>query len=356
MEVLVMNTNFVSVDIIDVFESLIWTERFSKCGDFEISTAIDARMLSSLKPDYYLEMNGSDEVMIVEGREIDTDTEEGNHFIFTGRSLESILDRRIVWVQTILTGNFQNGIKKLLDENAISPTDADRIIPNLIFESSTDPAITALTIDAQFTGDNLYDTIQSLCEAKGIGFKITLTEDNKFKFKLYAGVNRSYDQLTNPYVVFSPKFDNILNSNYIETKKALKTVTLVAGEGEGIARRTTTVSSSSGAGSGLSRRELFTDARDISSSVDGGTLTTEQYNAQLSQRGTEKLAENVFVSSFDGEVDATVLYKYGEDFFMGDILQLSNEYGMEAKTRVVEFIRSQDESGEKAYPTFSSVE
>lgn len=356
MEALVMNTEFVSVDVVDTFDSFIWAERYSQCGDFEIFTPVDGVFLDMLVPDYYLYMDGSEKVMIIEGREISTDPEEGNHLVFTGRSLESILDRRIVWIQTILSGNFQNGVLQLLNENAITPTDPARVIPGLIFEASTDPAITALTIEAQFTGDNLYSAVQALCESKGIGFKITLTEDNLFKFKLYSGVNRAYDQIANPYVVFSPKFDNILNSNYVETKKAEKTVTLVAGEGEGAARKTTTVVVASGAGSGLARREMFTDARDISSNVDGGTLTTEEYTSQLAQRGAEKLSENTFISSFEGQVDTSTMYKYGEDFFMGDVLQIANEYGMEAKTRVVELIRSQSTAGEDIYPTFAAVE
>ena len=69
-----------------------------------------------LKDDYYLWLKESDQTMIVEDRKIESDAENGNHFTVTGRSLESILERRIIWKQTILSGNFQNGIKKLLDE------------------------------------------------------------------------------------------------------------------------------------------------------------------------------------------------------------------------------------------------
>jgi hypothetical protein len=254
-----------------------------------------------------------------------------------------------------LTGNLQNGIERLLNENIISPTDTSRKIDGFVFAPNTDPAIMGLTLQAQFTGDNLYDAIQQICDAASIGFRVTLTEANQLQFQLYAGVDRSYDQLTNPFVVFSPKFDNIINSNYVESKKTLKTVTLVAGEGEGSARKTTTVAVSSGAGSGLSRRELFTDARGISSTTETGTLTDAEYTAQLAQKGTEELAKNVFVNSFEGQVEATRIYKYGEDFFMGDVLQIANEYGMEAKARVVELIHSQDLSGTDIYPTFTTV-
>ena len=354
MDILILDQSFKSIAVLETFESLIWTDRYNKYGDFEIYTSSTTDNLSILQPDYYLWTKESEHVMIVEDRGIDTDVEEGKHLTVIGRSLESIIGRRIVWKQTILTGSFQNGIKLLLDENIISPIDSNRRINNFIFEFSTDPSILALTIDAQFTGDNLYDAIKSLCESNGVGFKVTLNDNNQFVFKLYSGKNRSYDQITNPYVVFSPNFENLVSSNYMESNKTLKTITLVAGEGEGTNRRTVTVSSSPA--TGINRREMYTDARDISSSVDGRTLTQEEYNAQLTERGLEKLAENVIIKSFEGQVEPDYMFKYGEDFFMGDIVQIANEYGMESKSRVVELVRSQNKSGIDIYPTFSNVE
>ena len=356
MELIVLDTFLKMLSVLDTFESLIWTERYSAYGDFEVYTSINDSVLEILKDDYYLWLKESDQTMIVEDRKIESDAENGNHFTVTGRSLESILERRIIWKQTILSGNFQNGIKKLLDENIINPSDASRKVERLIFEASTDPAITGLTVDAQFTGDNLYDAIKKLCDSKNIGFRIKLSDDNKFVFKLYAGEDHSYDQFTNPYVIFSPKFENVINTNYLESKKTLKTVTLVAGEGEGADRKTTTVACSSGAGTGLNRRELYTDARDVSSTVDNETLTDSEYKAQLSQRGLENLSENIATKSFEGKVETTRMYRYGEDFFLGDMVQIVNEYGIEGKARVTEFIRSQSKEGLDSYPTFVTVE
>lgn len=161
MELIVLDTSLKMLSVLDTFESLIWTERYSAYGDFEVYTSINDSILEILKDDYYLWLKESDQTMIVEDRKIESDAENGNHFTVTGRSLESILERRIIWKQTILSGNFQNGIKKLLDENIINPSDASRKVERLIFEASTDPAITGLTVDAQFTGDNLYDAIKS---------------------------------------------------------------------------------------------------------------------------------------------------------------------------------------------------
>lgn len=353
MDVTVLNTNLDAISIVDVYESFIWTDRYYEYGDFELFTSMTDTILNYIRQDYYLQSRESEHVMIIEKIRINSDSENGNHITVTGRSLESILDRRIVWGQKTITGNLQNGIRTLLNENVISPADNARKIDNFIFEASTDPAITSLKIDAQYTGDNLYDVINKICSERNIGFKVTLNNNKQFVFKLYAGTDRSYDQSVNPYVIFSPKFENIINSNYVESKSALKTVTLVGGEGEGSARKYTTV----GGGNGLNRRELFTDARDISSDVgDGVVLSNAEYTAQLQQCGKEKLAENTDVTSFEGQVETTVMFRYGEDFFNGDVVQIANEYGHETKARIVEIVMSEDEDGNSVYPTFKTIE
>ena len=355
MEFLVLNTKFEAVSILDVFESFIWTDRYSKCGDFEIYTSSDRQIIETLKEDFYIWTEDSEHVMIIENRKIITDVEEGNKFLVSGRSLESILDRRIVWNQTLLDGDFQTQIKRLLTENVINPSDSNRKISNFIFEETDDPYILSLKVQVQYTGDNLYEVVCKLCESVSVGFKITLNNDNQFVFKLYSGTDRSYDQEINPYVVFSPSFENIIDSNYYESKAGYKNVGLVAGEGEASARRTAVVGESTS--KELSRRELYVDARDISSTTSNGdSISTSAYDDLLRQRGDERLNENKIIQAFDGQVESTQMYRYGEHYFMGDITQLENEYGMESKVRVTEFIRSVDKDGIDSYPTFEVIE
>lgn len=351
MELFVLNADFESIAVIDTYESMIWTDRYNAYGDFEIYFAMDENLLEYIKEDYYLWLKDSEHSMIIEDIKIDADTEEGNRLIVTGRSLESILERRIIWGQRIFSGNLQNAIQTMLNENIISPSVADRKIANFIFVPSTDSKITSLTIDNQYTGDDLYTVIKGLCEENNIGFKIVLTDDNQFAFSLYAGADRSYDQTENPYVVFSPNFENIINSNYFSSKAGYRNVTLVAGEGEGASRKTTVV----GSASGLDRRELFTDARDISSDTEDGTLSDAEYIAQLRTKGLKNLADHMITTAFEGEVEVTRLFKYGEDFFIGDIVQITNEYGNENSAYISELIISNSDEGLSIYPTFKTI-
>lgn len=355
MNLEVLDTNFNRIAIADSYESMIWTDRYNQCGDFEIYLGMDRSLLDVYKPDYYLVSDDSEYVMIIENTKITTSTEEGNHFIVTGRSLESILTKRIVWTQTNIYGNLQNGVKKLLNENVISPSIVERRIPNFVFEESTDPIVTAASFEElQYTGDTLYDVICKMCDAFELGFKITLNDNNEFVFKLYAGKDRSYKQDSLPYVVFSPTFENIINSDYYEAKENYCNITLVAGEDEGASRKTAIVGDTTA--TGLNRRELFTDARDLSSDVDGGTLTPTQYQNVLKARGEEKLKEVEIVKEFEGQVEPTQMYRYGEHFYMGDITELENEYGLETRVRVMEYIHSDSDQGIEEYPTFKVLE
>lgn len=356
VEITVLNKDFDPIGFIESYESFIWTDRYSEAGDFELYLPVDLAVLSLIKQDYYLSCNLSEHVMVIEQIKIETDVENGNHLAISGRSLESILDRRIVWGLYTYEENSVNYImKNLLTKNVISPVVDSRRIDNFVFEESTDERITDISINAQFYGDNLFDAIYAICSAYDIGFKIVLTDDKKLVFSLYKGIDRSYNQSINPYVVFSPDFDNLINSNYLESRKNMKNAILIVGEGEGYCRTSTTINLDSSMG--LDRREMFEDAGDISMSVDEDTtLSTDEYKALLVERGLEKLAEHTDITAFDGEVESTQMFKYGEDYFMGDIVQVANEYGHEGASTITEVVITQDENGLYVYPTFKMRE
>ena len=352
MEIIVQNTNYESIAVVDTFESMIWTDRYNEYGDFELYFSMDPTLLDYMREDYYLRLKESEHVMIIEDLAIDSNVEEGVHVTITGRSLESLLERRIIWGQKTLVGNLQEGIKTLLEENIISPSIPERKIDNFIFEESTDPKITKLEVNAQYIGDDLYSIICMLCYDNDIGFKIVLNDENQLVFSLYAGVDRSYKQLENPYVIFSPNFENIINSNYYSSKANYRNVTFVVGEGDEYNWVTTSV----GTASGIDRRELFTDARDTSRDSSDALLSDAEYLLLLQNMGTMNLNEHCGDTAFEGEVEATQLFKYGEDFFIGDIVQIANEYGHEGSVYISELVISQSEEGVSIYPTFKTIQ
>lgn len=361
MNILILDTKFETVAALDEYESFIWTDRYNEYGDFEIYLSPYSKVMEYLISGHYLWMEESEHTMLIKSIEVTTDPEDGAHATITGKSLESILMDRIITNQTIIEGNFQNGIKTLLDECIIAPTDPNRKISNFIFQASTDSRITDLTIEGQYFGQNLYDVVSALCYSEGVGFKVTLNALDQFVFELYVGEDRSWDQANHPYVVFSPRFDNLLSSSYRFNSDNVKNVAYVAGEEPDEESGKTRVIAISGEGVGLNRKEIFVDANSIKSTYrddDGETveLSEAEYNEQLVQRGTEELTEYTLVEGFDGQIASTDQWQLGRDFFIGDIVQIENEYGRTAKSRVIEMIRADDTTGIQFYPTFESVE
>lgn len=372
MEVTVYNTSFELVYVLDAYESLLWVDKYSEPGTFEIYTPVSSDILEYLKPNYYLVNDASEHTMIIEDMAIESDIESGNKIKIIGRSLESILDRRIIWdtISFKENHNFHKAIKKLITRCFITPDGqtgdkARRKVTNFKFEDSTDTSITSLKLEdgAQYHGQTLLDIVKGLCDEKNVGFKITLSESNEFVFKLYKGVDRSYVQDTLTYVVFSPEFDNVTSSNYKEENSKFKNLACVLGaEDSGGDKEELVVGDTTA--TGLNRREMFIDAGDIEWDAqqedDEGektTISASQYRKLMKQRGEKDLKENKkSLKTFDAQCDTSRMYVYGTDFFIGDIVQLANEYGMESTSRITEFTWSSSTEGIQTYPTFEAVD
>lgn len=358
MELFVLDRNFIAQKIVDTYESLIWTDKYCECGDFELYMPMDPSLMRYFKRKNYLIQRDSDHGMIIEKIKINFDAESGTHLIVSGRSFESLLLRRFVWSQVRLRTTLDAAVKKILEDSIINPKDKDRQISNFIYEETDDPYIKDISIDKTFSGDTVYDAIVEICTPYDIGFKVRF-ENEQFIFSLYYGKDRTYDQMENPYVIFSSNFENLLNSNYEESDQNEKNVVLVAGENEHLGEGRASIVI--GEGRGIDRRELYVDARDIQSERyddDGNEviLSEEEYKAALRSRGEDKLQEYKLISEFSGEAEVTKMFRYGEHFFIGDLVQIEDDFGNFRKARISEIIFSQNESGYVVYPTFEVLD
>jgi hypothetical protein len=182
-----------------------------------------------------------------------------------------------------------------------------------------------------------------------------------FVFSLYAGVDRSYKQTANSYVVFSPSHDNLLNSNYLESIKNYKNVLWIGGEGEGATRTFIKYflefdDDNATEKTGLARREIYVDCHDVSSVTSANTvMDVQQYANTLVQKGVEKMVDLVPETAFEGEIDATIMYKYGLDYEVGDICEVRNEYGMNDAVRITEVVQTWEADGYTCIPTLESL-
>lgn len=347
----ILNKDFKKIDLVDDFVSFIWTKRYNKPGDFELYVPATAEALSSLKEDNYVYREDDDMVGIIEKVELKTNIENGDYITASGRSIESILNRRVIFPQTNFDGSAEKFIRKILNENIITPKISNRKIEKFFLSKENG---FKEKISIQKTGDNLLDTIEEVCAQFNYGFKLKLTENdgekNCFVFELYKGKNHT-SKGEKPFVIFSPEFDNIYTSEYIFDKTLFKNFAFVAGEGEGMSRKSMGVGEDV---AGLELREMFVDARDVSS--NDGKISESEYISLLLQRGEEKLKEVQLTEAFSGDVETENLYKYKKDYNLGDIVEIQNEYNLSAMSRIVEIIECEDQNGYSCIPTFSNWE
>lgn len=383
-EILILNENRDLIHIFDDFASFIWTERFLGAGEFELKIPASIDAMDVLKPGNLTSIHESEELMIIEEVTTDITMDEGPMLVVTGRSLPSILDRRVILEATTvkdlngmtqniidgisISGSLQNGIKTLLTKCVINPKDTNRRIPNFTFIESRDPAITSLEVDASYRGDNLYDVVYDLCNTNKIGFRVLPTDNGGFSFELYNGTDRSWNQNALPYVVFSSDYENLVSTNYLKNTKEYKNDVYV----EKVIRTTKTTYENgnattetedistfeevyTNATSGLNRRENVINPSisypDPEKEEDKG----RNYSAEIRDAGKESLNETKVIEAIDGELESDMQFSYGVDYFIGDIVQVVNEYGIEATCRITEYVIAYDSSGETKIPTFEFI-
>ena len=359
----ILSTTFGIEAVIDEYASCIWRPSYSEIGDFELYLNATDKNVDLLRAGRYL-VRSSDvsvsngmatykKVMVIKNLEITTDAEDGDFLRVTGRELKFLLHQRIVWQQTTLTGTAENAIRRLITENAISPTDYNRTMPGVVLGATKglDAAI-----EKQVTGEYLDVAIVDICKTFNYGWEMYIQADPSLQYyqlvvDIYEGVDRSHAQTKRPYVVFSEQFENLHNTEYQLNTEEYANTALIGGEGEGLERVYTTIG---GDNWGFLRHETFVDARDVSQSKGNeNEISSDVYLALLAERGQENLANLAITEGFSGEVLSDVAFKYGVDFYLGDLVSVINKYGISKTVRVLSAIESEDENGAKLLPQFN---
>lgn len=330
-----LGSNYEPLAVIEGYKSLIWTKKYYTHGDFELYVPADEKIMNLMQPYRILQRDDDDEsAMLIEKMNLKTDAENGDFCIFSGRSLESIFSYRVIaWQTNINNLNPVAAIKSLIEMNQ-----SYRRLDGLVIDDSL---IISETMSTQYTGDNLLSVIEEICKRFKFGFK-TAISGNNIILSFYKGTQKN--------VIFSPEFDNLISSEYMTDFTNCANFAYIAGEGEGNFRKWAGIGPDSG--NFYKLREMFVDARDISSKTSGGELSADEYRKKLVERGYEKLAEKNITKSFAAEIDPNGIFKYKQDYNLGDIVTVANGYGAEIKPRITEITEAWDENGYTVVPTF----
>jgi hypothetical protein len=335
MELYIYNADRELTGIVESFEYLRWTRRYSQCGSFELKAIATPENTALLQEGNYIWKNDDEEAGIIEHLELSQTEKE--IITASGRFATSFLSRRIVWQTEKLSGDLSACVAQLLNNNLISPADTVRKIDGITFSSPN----LSVPVSTQISYRNLMDAVTELCGASEIGVKTVFSPATRiFTVTLYRGAVSQ--------AVFSKEYENLTEQSYTGSASDYANTALIGGEGEGTGRTFAAITS----GSGETRREIFVDAKDLQA-ADFGT----GYTDALIFRGQSKLNEQGIRYSFDTSVNPHGNLTYKTDFDLGNTVKvISKAWGVSMTTRITEIEETYDADGLSISVVFGKAE
>ena len=369
MEPFTLTKGFLADTTIDVFDSIIWTERYYGDSEVELKVPATTDFIEKLIPGTFLGIKESTEPMILETQNIKDGLLKVN-----GISLLKWLNNRFIRVTPAHEDKYWNIAGLTAGETLwhivyymcinggypVGVADpAAFVIPGLglkAFDASGPPITVAVPYGP------VYNALFAIGTTYQIGMSITLERADESSYSLgflsYKGLNRTSDQRDRPIVRFSPHMDSLTDIEELQSiaNYMTRAYVFVPPNPDSLAT-TPGFASVSGPGTpatGFDMRAIMVFADDITTDMVGGNPSV--MTSTLNQRASEALQEHAYVRHVDGEIVPTSQFQYGRDYTLGDIVEVQGYGKIVQHARVTEYIRSQDSAGEKAYPTVTMIE
>lgn len=360
----VFDKYFVRIGTFNNYSSIMYNRTMSASSTYSLKVPFDRESVDLLMSGAYILI---DETFLAEIKYIQKNTGDTTEIESKGYNVKNLLDERCVYPMQIFKGTPAEVIRQMVINNVINPTDKKRIIDEIKLSGSI-PVVSG-DIEMQQTGNSVYNEIVKIANEYRIGFEmipnIVEYEDNRTNiesllFNVFKGEDRTENNsMGNEPVVFSMELNNIESTSYIRDLMEYRNMAYVAGEGEG-------VSDSSNDGrivvevgevnaSGLNRKEIYVDARDLQKEREDGSIISDAvYNKMLTKRGQEKLEECRNVETYTGTIlSGDNMYVYGKDYKEGDIVTLKDEeLGLSFDVPITQVTITHDRSGEHIDVTF----
>lgn len=371
MELFTLDRKFLRDTVIDRRHSLIWTERYYGDGEFELVAPATPFWAQKLAKGTFIGLEGSKQVGLIESQ----DSEKGA-LKLTGNHLLPFLNHRFIrssskhedryWylsgmpcgdtlgyiVQNMcVSGPYLDGTIPIGIPNALSMA-----IPGLKL-GDQDHSGSPVTIAVPF--GPVFDALRQIASTYQVGMTMELlsADDSGYslEFRSYKGLDRTSSQDVNERVIFSPDLDSLTNIKELQAITGYKTnvYSFAPSNPEGLATVPGVDTVAGVVPAGFDLRAMMTFEEDITTDTIGGSAAT--LNAILKQRAHDALMDHTMTQIVDGEVTSKTQFKYGIHYNMGDIVELQGNSGILQRARITEYIRTEDDSGEKAYPTVSVI-
>lgn len=341
------NKDLAFIGEIDNFKSTVYVRRWETFGTFEIHLEEDRPEL--FVEGYYITLNNDAyRSGIIQYYKNDSDGYEPKSqkdIVIKGYSLLYLLYWRITVPPTTNNGYriwnnkpIEDIMYDLVNENAVNPSDSKRKIPQLVMGTSQHRG-RKLTFQTRLK--YLTDDLYTLSRQSGLGVSIKLDAvRQRFVFEVLEGKDCTYG-IENPRSYIFSKANNKVNKRtYTYSTVGTKNMAYIGGQGDGDDREIVTLHDEL---TGLERKEMFVDARDI----------PEGQTDNLLDRGNTKLEATKEVVSY--EFDAST-EDYGTLWDLGDTATFVDESGFIEDNRITEVREAYESNVLRIDPVFGHTE
>ena len=323
IEVRIYNPELKLQGVIDEFSSLIWIRRYQTPGEFELRTPYAAESKNLLIPENIVQKFDGDEVVeagVIENLQMNKD-----QIVVKGRFLESYLERRLIKETQYYTGNAEDSLRRIVSN----------MVPIPLLTLGADRGLSE-SLEFQATYKTVLSIVQKVCKGTTLGFRIRPDfSSRKLYFEVYKGVDRTSSAAAK--VIFSEKYDNLLNEVYTYDSTNYRTKAFVTQLVNDV--RT---AYSVGGGSGLGLREVH-----AATQVDTNGRTAAEIRQSMERQGQRVLEARTVNESFTFSTDADSPFKYRKDYDIGDLTHVKHiAWNIDLALRITE-IEEDYEGGDR---------
>ena len=343
-------------EFISKAKSIMWTERYSEPGEFEIEALMSSGLREFLPIGTLISHSDTMEVMIVENHEIKEEEKKDLIITITGRSFDTYLENRITGMnlarssgpgmfEYILPADYTwNQAVKLINDHIVNTFNADDALVNVVAQTTVTG--TGISVDRTIDRGTVSQRLREILAIDELGIKTirrntfgVVGSSTQTIMSIFRGVDRSAK------VIFSWKAGDLDSAEYLFSQKKERNSAMVVSKYLNVMV--------DGGATKYNRRMMIVDADDIDghlTAVPSGAELSDMYN-KLVVRGQQALKNQNRVTISRTDVSNTSLYQYRKDYDVGDLISLDGNFGQIAVMRVVEFVEIEDENGESGHPT-----
>jgi hypothetical protein len=351
---------FDSFAVVDTFDSAVWCRRYDSPGDFVLKLQASDALFKLVKNNTVLIRRLDVEdgtAMLVDCVKLETSPDNGDFLTLSGESMEAALGRRVFMQKYNLIDKPDNVIYTALKENILNywyfNSDSEHIANYRyrfinFMDMDSYQYMGGDDILAQLYGRNLLELTEEIAKSNDFGFKFRfVSSTSRAYFSCYRGVDKSINQQNTQQIVFNTEFAEFASTSYTYDTRPYFNSALIGGEGAGRDRIDTIFASSTRVNAGLLNKEIFIDGHSLSSNTDGDT----SYITLLGSTAQNAVQAAKAEETFETEV-SWVQWKYRDDYDVGDIVTVGNNYGITGDATVAEVAETEDASGYYAIPGF----